>query len=327
MPDAIRTAVIGAGMYGNVHLKKYQADERTEPKWVWSRSEERARRVGEEFGVQYTTELQPIVDDPEVEIVSVATPDFAHCEPSVMMLEAGKHVLLEKPMATTVADCEAILKARDQSGKKLMIDFENRWSVAYNYFREVIRRGEVGQPAMAYARLSDRLEVATEWLPWAGESGPEWFLMPHIIDLVSWVTGQKVTEVVATARKDVLRAHGVDAYDSVQAQLRFETFFGTFESSWILPPSWPALVDMRIDLLCTKGRIRTGEKPGIEVAADEYKHVSSFEGMQLPNPISHFVNCVVDDIAPESDGENGLYVTRVIEAICQSAEEGRTVEV
>ena len=117
----LKAAVVGVGIYGEVHARAYQRDPRTELVCVWSRSEERARSVGQQLGVAHTTALERIAQDEEIQIVSIATPDFAHTEPALMMLAAGKHVLVEKPMAMTAAECEQILAARDQAGTKLMV--------------------------------------------------------------------------------------------------------------------------------------------------------------------------------------------------------------
>src|SRR3990172_3289213 len=104
--ERIRVAVVGAGIYGWVHMSAFAREPRTELVCVWSRTEERARAAAEKFNISCTTRLEDIVEDERIQIVSIATPDFTHAEPAVMMLDAGKNVFLEKPMATSVRDCE-----------------------------------------------------------------------------------------------------------------------------------------------------------------------------------------------------------------------------
>ena len=118
----LKATVVGAGLYGEVHIRAWHREPRVELVRVWSRSEQRARSTGKKYDVPYTTDLQEIADDEQIDLVSIATPDFAHTGPAIMMLEAGKHVLLEKPMATTTADCQQILKAAQRGGGQLMVN-------------------------------------------------------------------------------------------------------------------------------------------------------------------------------------------------------------
>jgi len=81
--ERLRAAVVGVGIYGEVHARAYQCDPRTELVRVCSRSEERARAAGDKLGVPYTTDLERVAEDEEIEIVSIATPDFAHTEQDI----------------------------------------------------------------------------------------------------------------------------------------------------------------------------------------------------------------------------------------------------
>jgi len=102
--DKIKAAVIGVGLYGDVHARTYAKDPCTELACIWSRTEDHARTVAQKYQCRMTTDLNEIAEDRDIKIVSIATPDFAHTAPAVRMLEAGKHVLLEKPMAMYLDD-------------------------------------------------------------------------------------------------------------------------------------------------------------------------------------------------------------------------------
>ena len=252
-------AVIGTGIYGEVHVRTYKADPRVELVSIWSRSTERAEKVGKKYNCGYTTDLQEIASDDRIDIVSISTPDFAHTEAALKMLRAGKHVLLEKPMATSVEECRQILDTYNQQRSvdpklKLMVNFHNRWYPPVAKAKQMIDKGEIGSPVTIYAKLSDRIEVATDWLSWAGQSGPEWFLLPHTVDLVRWFLGnQKAKNVFALGKKGVLQSKGIDCYDAVQVQIDFESTIASFESSWILPPSWRNIIEFQIDILGSDG--------------------------------------------------------------------------
>ena len=325
----IGASVIGAGIYGEVHIRTYQTDPRVELISIWSRSQERAKKIGEKYNCHYTTDLDTIANDERIEIVSIATPDFAHTKPAIKMLETGKHVLVEKPMATLVRECEEILKAQEKSGVKLMVNFHNRWYPPIAEAKRRIEKGEIGKPVALYAKLSDRIEVATEWLSWAGKSGPEWFLFPHTIDLARWLNGrQKAKRVFALGRRGVLEKRGINTYDIVQAQVEFENSIAIFESSWIIPGSWPNIIEFKIDILGTEGKIGIlGDKEGIEIAADRYQTPFVLDPVTEQEPIKYFIDCVLNDRFPDPSGEDGLAVTRIIEAIVKSLEQGKVMEV
>ena len=111
----VGTAIIGAGLWGTNHALALTTHPRAAVRIVCDRDEGRARTLGERFGCDWTTSLDDVAKS-DVEAVTIATPDHLHREPTVRMLEAGKHVLVEKPLATTVADGRAMVSAAEHAG-------------------------------------------------------------------------------------------------------------------------------------------------------------------------------------------------------------------
>jgi predicted dehydrogenase len=330
MLKPLGAAVIGVGIYGRCHVRAYRHHPDTELVAVWSRTEGRARAVAEEAGCDWTTDLDGITSDPRIRLVSVATPDFAHTVPAIKMLESGKHVLLEKPMAYTAAEARQMIAAARLSGVQLMVNFHNRYYPSIASARRMIAAGRIGKPVLAFLRLSDRIEVATRWLPWAGRSGPEWFLLPHTVDLARFLLGQEVRRVSAVGRKGVLAAQGTDCYDFVQAQLALDDGVATLESSWILPEGWRNVIQMDIDIQGTEGTL--------EIAADdEGLTLTTGKGLETPLfldptttewlPIKAFIESIRDDLPVPVPGEEGLACTAVLEAIARSLQTGQPAEV
>ena len=322
--DKIGAAVIGTGIYGEVHVRNYKANPNVDLISIWSRSKERAKKIGEKYNCRYTTDLDTIANDKRIGIVSVATPDFAHTEPAVKMLKAGKNVLLEKPMATSVKECEQILEAQKKAGTKLMVNFHQRWYPPIMKAKELMEQGKVGKPLAAFARLSNRISVPTEWLRWAGESGVQWFLFPHIIDEVKWVLGQEAVRVFAQGKKGVLQSKGIDCYDIIQAQVEFTDSIATFESCWILPDSWRTPpIEWNLVFYSSEGRIGIqGDNEGIDVSSDVYQTPLLYDFTTEDEPIKYFIDCILNDKEPSASGEDGLAVTRIIEAIEKSLSTG-----
>jgi predicted dehydrogenase len=328
----IGAAVIGAGIYGQVHARNYQAHPDTELISIWSRSPERAKKIGQKYNCKYTNELERIANDERVQIVSIATPDFAHVEPALNMIASRKHILLEKPMAISVEHSEQIaaayeLQLNSDPKLKLMVNFHNRWYPPIAQAKRVIDRGDIGEPVSVYANLSDRIEVATEWLSWAGKSGPDWFLLPHTVDVVRWfLSNQKVKKVFAVGRKGVLQSKGVSCYDAIQAQVEFEKTIAVFETSWILPSSWRNVIEFRFDVLGSEGKIGiNGDDEGLTISAKNYQTPFLYDTITENEPIKYFIDCVVNDKRPSCTVEDALEVTRIIEAIVESVKTGEVI--
>jgi len=332
----VKVAVVGMGIMGKLHSQVYNEYERSKLTLVCDLDEKRTREAGKEFNCGWTTDIKKIANDPGIKAVSIATPDFAHTEIALLMIEAGKDILIEKPLTTSVKEACEIVEKAEKRGVKVMVDFQNRWSPIFLQAKKTMEEGKIGKPVMGYARLSNTLFVPLKMLSWASKSGPEWFLFPHIIDLARWLTGKEIEEVYATGSKGVLRNKGIDAYDAVQALTKFEdgTFF-TFETSWILPEAWPGLIDFKFMLLGSKGRIGIdGDHQGIDITSDKLNwpfvlgsqnaYGKSFGYFR--EPIIHFIDCVSKDKQPLCTGEDGLRVTRAIEAIRKSIEEEKVIK-
>lgn len=336
MNDKIGTAVIGCGIFGTIHAEAYSVHPASELLWVCDINEEKAKTVAEKFGCKYTTSLEEIAEDERVRIVSVATPDFAHFEPTMKMLARGKNVLVEKPMATSSKEAEEMAKEAERRGAFLMVDFHNRFNPPFNEAKRAIEEGRIGKPLMAYARLSNSLYVPLQMLSWGGKSGPHWFLMPHIIDLLLWYFSRKPKSVFAKAHKGILTSKGVDTYDCIQAIISFDEGFATVESSWILPDSAPSIVDFQFQLIGERGKMEmNGTRQGIEIAGEKFAYPFVSDKRELYGekwgfvymPIWYFVNCVKNKVKPAITPEEGIMVTRVIECLENSLKSGEEVAV
>ena len=159
------------------------------------------------------------------------------------------------------------------------------------------------------------------------KSGPHWFLFPHTIDLIRWLIQQEPRKVYAQGKKGVLKKKGIDTYDIVQANVEFENTIATFESSWVIPKSWRNdLIEFSIDIYGEKGSVKIeGDKEGIEVSGDSYRTPLVYDFVTEEYPVNYFVDCVLNDREPEPNGNDGMVVTRTIEAIVNSLHSGKTV--
>ena len=329
-----RVGVVGAGLHGEMHLAAYSTDDRCELTCICDLNEDRARQMAEKYHCDWTTNIAELAS--AVDGASVATPDFAHLAPALELIAAGRHVLMEKPLTTDVAEGERLVAAARERGVKLMVNFSNRWNPKYLAAREAMTSARLGDFIMGYSRLSNTISVPTGMLAWSSQSGPEWFLFPHTIDVVRWIVGREITRVYAAGRKGTLSALGIDAYDAIQAVVHFDDAFVTFETCWVIPNSWPSVVDSTMTLFGTAGRMEIDQNDqGITFAGEQFETSAPYgryEQYGLPRGfylegIRHFVDCLANDREPVVTGGDGLAVTRAIAAIRESIVSGGPVAV
>ena len=332
----VKAAVIGVGLIGEQHAETYQEYPRSELVMVYDRDLDRARVVAGRHGCRAAETLEDVANS-DAEVVSVATPDPAHYESTMRMIEAGKHLVVEKPLATITREASDIVRRAEERGVLLTVNLGNRWHPSWISVRESVRSGEIGVPVMAYARTSDTIWVPTEMLSWAGKSGPQWFLFAHSMDMLRWILGQDAVEVYAIGTKEILAGRGIDAYDAIQAMVRFEQSFATFETSWILPEAWPQIVESEMTINGTTGRLHFDAiRNGFELSSDAAgKHMFArpalWQRFKLPytwwGALRDLVDRVLDGGEPAISARDGLAVVAMIEAVERSIVEQRPVTV
>ena len=329
--------MVGCGIFGSIHAKTYSEYEKAELVAVCDIDEKRARETGEKFSAStYTTDFKEIAINPDIDAVSIATPDFAHLEPVLTMLEVGKHVLVEKPMATKADDARKMIKTAKEKGLSLMTDFHNRFNPMFLQTKEAIDAGEIGKPVMAYCRASNPSYVPFKMLSWSGKSGPHWFLFPHAVDIIRWLIGEEPREVYATGSRKYLKEKGVDAYDAIQAIVKFDEAFATFETAWILPEGSPSVIDFIVNIVGTEGKIGVDvANVGLNISGEKFSY-PFYIGQQDAHgrtigffrlPIMHFVDRVLDGAEMVIKPEDGFIATAVIEAMEKSMASGQPEKV
>ncbi|MEA3399855.1 MAG: Gfo/Idh/MocA family oxidoreductase [Armatimonadota bacterium] len=333
--------VIGTGVWGETHLMTYSTHPDAELVCICDLNEELVRQRAEQYGAgRWTTDYQELLADESIDAVSVVTPDFLHREIAIAAAEAGKDVLLEKPMATTVGDCQAMIDAAEANDVTLMVDFHNRWNPAMWGIKEKIVSGEMGEPQMLTVRLNDTIFVPTQMLSWAGDSTVIWFLGSHAVDLVRWLFDDEVSRVYSVSRSEVLKARGIDTPDFFLTIAELEGGgVAHVETCWIMSEEMPTVFDFKLEMIGSEGTafadasshrmLQTftpdegGEYPDVAVVTDIQGVPNGF-GVQS---IRHFADCVIEGREPSVSPGDGLENTRVLVAIHESAESGRPVEI
>ncbi len=333
--------VIGTGIVGGAwHAHVYHHLPNAELVALCDLNEARAREVAARYGEPAVyTDYRDLLARDDIAAVSIATPDFAHREIAVAAAAAGKHILVEKPLATTIEDGEAILQAVAAAGVKLMVDFHNRVNPAFVATRQATQNGELGELRYIYARLSNTTFVPTQMLPWAGKSSALWFLASHTCDMACWLLEDRPKRVYAVSRSGLLQAQGIDTQDFHVAIIEFERgAVVTLENSWILPETEPNVFNLKMEVLGSDGvmYINTSDNRTVEKYTRAAASLPDTLGFTLDaasarlsgfvlEAIARFVDAVVDDQPVLATGAEAALVTRVLTAIEESARSGQPV--
>lgn len=267
-----------------------------------------------------------------LDAVIVATPDFAHREAAVQAAEAGLALMVEKPLATTVPDAEAIHDAVVASGAPCLVAFENRWNPHFLRVRQLADQGALGDVLSMTGVLSNSYYVPTEMLSWAADSSPAWFLMPHTVDLALWLSGRTPTSVVARGRRGELASRGIDTWDTVHALIGFDDgTVANLQSSWVLPDSMPGIVDFRFEVIGSRGAVAVDlNDQGLSTATDSWSSpwvlpadIDGQEQGMAAWMVRSFGRHLVDGEPLGPGVDQGLLVTRIVDAIHASAASGQ----
>ncbi|MDO5399672.1 MAG: Gfo/Idh/MocA family oxidoreductase [Eubacteriales bacterium] len=338
--------IIGCGKIAQVrHIPEYTAHPEAKLAGYFDLNQARARELADRFGGRAYASWQEMLEDPAIDAVSVCVANNAHAEISIAALKAGKHVLCEKPMATTLADCEAMVEAARESGKFLMIGQNQRLTRAHQKARQLIAEGALG------SIISFRTTF--------GHGGPEtwsvdpgkntWFfdknkaamgamadLGIHKTDLIQYLIGQKVVQT--TAKVTTLDKRGADGQliavddNAICIYQMSGGAIGTMTASW----TFYGAEDNSTVIYGTKGILRIYDDPAYSmklITADGEKVLYELEAIQTNDNqtksgvIDCFMDCLVKNTQPEISGESVLTAMRAVFASLESSALGRAVDV
>lgn len=335
----IGIGLIGCGVWGSIHARTYKASPLVRMIAVCDQDMDRASQFAKKYGFNsYTTNLQELISNPDIQAISIATPDHTHTPILLKVLEAGKHVLVEKPLAMTVEECDLILKTRDKHGVKLMVDFHNRWNIPFIQVRKMVESGELGDLMMINVKLNDTIYVPTKMLAWADKSSPVHFLGSHLVDLIRWLSGSEIKKVYAVSRSVVLKKHGIQTPDFYQSILELSSGATAYvENCWIVSESAPNIFDFEGEFIGSKGStyVNISHHRMIEKYTEEGNGFPDVLGIVDINgkptgfctaSIEHFIDCVVHGVDPAATGEDGLEATRIVCAMEISSSTGQPVD-
>ena len=226
MNDILKTGIIGLGKVAGMHADALTAIPKSEFTAVCGRDEKRTQEFASKYGVKTYTSVNEMVSKEKLDIVTICTPHPAHKVPAIEALKAGANVLIEKPFASSLQDCDAMLSASRESGKKIGIISQRRFYSPCLRLKKAIESGKIGKPALGTVSMFGwRNEAYYKSDPWRGkwkEEGGGVLVnqAPHQLDLLQWFMGSEIEEIYGIWKN--LNHPYIEVEDTALAILKFK---------------------------------------------------------------------------------------------------------
>lgn len=335
----VRIAILGAGFMGSTHAKAIQSLDTNdiEIAAISGMSEARARPLADEIGVPWTTELDTLVADPTIDAVDICLPGPQHRAVTEAALAAGKHVLLEKPIALTMEDADALVALDGRTDRVFMIAHVLRFWPEYMEIQRRVGSGDYGKPISA---LAFRRQPFPAWSPLFGRSdltgGAVLDMMIHDYDALNWLLGPPSS----VACRGVANPRSGGGIDQIQAMIGYGGASAVVDGGMMMPESYPFTSALHV--LCERGAFEYTFRAGgrsVEMGSGVNELVlypSEGEPQTLSveqaNPyaaeIAYFVDCIKHgrraDRASPADARIAL---RLAHAARDSVASGAVVEI
>jgi UDP-N-acetylglucosamine 3-dehydrogenase len=301
--DRLRIGVIGLGWFGEIHCDAIVGVANLELAALCTRTPARLAALATKYGVPKTyRDYRELIADPEIDAVSIVTMWDQHTAPAVAALEAGKHVFLEKPMASTMTDCAEIIAAARRAKGILQIGHICRFNPRYRMAKQAIEAGQIGRIVAMNSRRNIPAVWTTEIL---NKIGPIVGDAIHDTDLMLWFTGDRIVSAFA----QTVDVRGRRFPDIGQTMYRFANgATATLETVWCMPEKTPFDIDERMSIIGTDGIIHIQDTfPNLGIVSSEGFHSPdttywpSFDGARggaLRDEFSYFARCALTGTQP-----------------------------
>lgn len=335
---SLKIAVIGCGSIAkHRHLPEYAANEHVEITAVCDIVGARAEEAASKYQAEAYTDYKELLKRDDIDAVSVCLPNYLHAPVSVDALNAGKHVLCEKPMATSAEEADQMIEAANRNGKKLMIGHNQRFVTSHQKAKELIASGEIGK---VYSFRTTFGHGGPEG--WSADGKESWFfkkeeafigamgdLGVHKADLVRYLLQDEFVEVGAFVETSAKENADVD--DNATLILKSEKgTIGTLAASW----AYAAKEDNSTIIYGEKAILRLEDDPTYslvvqyvngEIVKYELGAIQSNDegGQTTTHVIDHFIDSIQNDTTPLIDGEEGKKSLAIILGALESVETKR----
>lgn len=339
----VKVAILGAGFIADIHLESYiRFVPEAEIVAVYARHADKAKAFADKHHIaQYFSSIDDLLQNTDIDVVDICLPNFLHCEATLKAAAAGKHIIIEKPLAVTLEEADEMIAACDKAGVKLMYAEELCFAPKYERARQMVEEGAVGDIYML-KQSEKHSGPHSDWFYDVNQSGGG-VLMDmgcHGIAWFRWILKNSRALSVTASMNTVLHKGRTRGEDNSIIIIEFENgVTGVVENSWAKHGG----MDDRSEIHGTNGVVyadlftgnsilaysRSGygyamEKTDTTVGWSFCMFEEAFN-QGYPQELKHFIDCVKNDKTPLVTGKDGRVVLEIIYAAYAAAGEGKKI--
>lgn len=332
MASEINLGVIGCGYWGPNLIRNFNALQDCHVRWACDRDPSKRERISKLYpSVSCTDDVERVLGDERVDAIAIATPISTHFDLAKESLRNGKHTFIEKPMATTSAQCQELIALAEERRLTLMVGHTFVYNPAVRKMKDIIASGEIGR--VLYIG-SQRLNLGL----FQTDINVAWDLAPHDISIILYLLGQAPERVSCQGKAHV--RSGIE--DVTNMSLSFgDGPFATIQSSWLDPNKVRRMTVVGEHKMIVYDDIEPQEKlkvydkrvelPRAYDTYGDFFYSYHYGGVYSPfieqeEPLRlecrRFIDNAIDNTGSDSDGKHGLEVVRVLEAAAASLSNG-----
>lgn len=341
MPKKLGFGIIGIGNVSSIHARCIQQISNCQLIAICSRSEQKAKKAGEEYGVLYCTDFMDLIKRDDIDVVSICTPSGMHVEPALAAARAGKHVIVEKPIEITLERTDLIINACQQANVKFAVIFQHRFDEAAQKLKQAVRQGQLGKLILgdAYVKWHRTQEYYDQagWrgtLQWDG-GGALINQSIHTIDLLQWIMGP----VKSVYGRIGTFTHCIEGEDLGLALLTFENgAMGIIEGATCTYPGFPERLEIHGEkgsVILEGGKIKSWDIQGENGLKEAFEASLQKSGAADPMAIGiaghlaqylDFINAIRENREPLVNGIEGGKALEIVLAIYRSSKVKRAIQ-
>jgi UDP-N-acetylglucosamine 3-dehydrogenase len=305
--------VVGTGFWGENQVRVFRQSKNCNLLGICDSNSVRAREVGAKYNVPAHTSLQDLLQTPDIEAVTVCTPTHTHLQVATQALEAGKSLLVEKPMTGETRSAQKLISLAQKNGCKLLVGFIERFNPGVRLVKGMLQRKAVGDVIILTGRRVAR------WPERIGDVGVVKDTAIHDVDIMRYLLGTEVATV--TAQTGSLR-HTFEDYAEIMLRFRDSTS-GFIDANWLTPRKVRTLIitgseaTINLDYITQEITVEDSEKL-------TKPHAKWDEPLRLE--LESFIKVVQEDLEPNPSGKDALEAIRICEAALESGKKRELVE-
>lgn len=336
MNKKIKIAIIGSGKLGQRHAKIYSSFPNVDVVAICDTNKKLAQHCASKFSCKEFTSSETLLKNIDFDAASICTPNGIHLEPSIDLIKQGKHILVEKPLATTITDCKKIISQSKKQGIVLMTGHTHRFYPCNVKLKKIIKSGGLGAVKIItdYSLLPYKIDASSskigKWNFQKSIGGGIIFDSVHFIDRIRWWFDTEFDYVNSLAMGKIRNNSKTEEYCFITFRLK-NGIIGS------LLPIGPSLgsYDANVSIVGTMGNLSMKFGEEIRLGTKKWKNID-FKGKSSPQSREHimmgfrseikeFIDSIKQKREPSVTGEDGLKSIKVVQAIFDSYKKKRKI--